>query len=239
MQYEILICYHENMCAYFFYYLVEHFYEDIHTKMESIIMKTQKLTLCLLLVALGFSGINAAPRKTTKSETAAKKQREVIENNVLEVAKNNKNLSKFVELVELTGLDKTLQTSKKLTLFAPTNKAFAQLEAENPGLFDNLNVAANRKHMARILKYHMLSSTKLSDNLKEDNSLATKLTEGNGSRARKKLMVHKKGTEIALRGDKGSATIVKTNLTGGNGVIQEIDAVLMPDAEQKRSTKIE
>lgn len=207
-------------------------------------MKTQKLALCMLLAATAGNGLEAASKgsRKTKSEAPAavkkqKKQKEIIENNVLDVAKKNKDLSKFVELVELTGLDKTLQTSKKLTLFAPTNKAFTQLQTDNPGLFDNLEKAANRKQLASILKYHMISSTKLSDNLKDESSLATKLTEGSGSRTRKRLTVDKKGTEIALRGDKGNATIVKANLTGGNGVIQEIDTVLMPDIELKRSTK--
>lgn len=191
----------------------------------------------LLSLALIYGGTEAATRKTvakkTRSEAvtnAKKAKKEAVEDNVFQLAQDTKELSTFVELVELAKLKDTLETSKNVTLFAPTNKAFKQFKEDNPELFEDLDKAAQRKKLAEVLKYHMISTQKLAKDLKNDASVATKLTLGNGDRTRKRLTISKTGTETTLIGDKGGATIIKADIIGGNGVIQLVDDVLVPDA---------
>jgi uncharacterized surface protein with fasciclin (FAS1) repeats len=66
----------------------------------------------------------------------------------------------LTKAVETAKLADTLNSAPALTVFAPTNSAFNQLEAKNPGLVNQLttapDVASPDSRLAKILKYHVV-----------------------------------------------------------------------------------
>ena len=80
---------------------------------------------------------------------------------VLELARTSPNLSTFVELVERANLVDDLQRLDSVTLFAPTNEAFAKVpQAKLDALLDPDNKAL----LSRMLQTHVVASDVASDN---------------------------------------------------------------------------
>src|SRR4029077_1153678 len=72
---------------------------------------------------------------------------------------SNKNFSTLVSLVKAAGLAGGLSNQKaQLTVFAPTNAAFKNLEAAVPGVTKALTDPMNKGLLVQVLKYHVLGS---------------------------------------------------------------------------------
>ncbi len=111
------------------------------------------------------------------------------------------------------GLVDALSGEKELTLFAPTDEAFAKLPAD---AVKNLLKPENKDKLAAILKYHVVAGRVYSEDAVEAKSAKTL-----------------EGSSIAIRAsDKGAfvneSKLIKTDIDAANGVIHVIDAVLMP-----------
>jgi uncharacterized surface protein with fasciclin (FAS1) repeats len=57
------------------------------------------------------------------------KQGSMGEGNLWESIKSNQQLSNFAKVIEATGYDKSLASSQVFTVFAPTNDAFSDADA--------------------------------------------------------------------------------------------------------------
>jgi uncharacterized surface protein with fasciclin (FAS1) repeats len=134
--------------------------------------------------------------------------------NVLETAKLNKDLSTFVELLEVAGLTEYFMCSGPFTLLAPTNEAF---EALDSATLDELLLPSNVEKLRDLLLYHIVPGLVLSDDF-EDGSIDTLLG----------------GQTIAVAVDpivfNGRAEVVEADILACNGVIHAIDDVLVPGA---------
>ena len=100
-----------------------------------------------------------------------------------------------------------------LTLFAPTDEAFARLPA---GTVETLLKPENKQQLADILKYHVIAGR---------ITLAKALEAGEG--------VTLQGTALSAtfadgRVRIGPATLVQADIEASNGIIHVIDAVLLP-----------
>ena len=74
---------------------------------------------------------------------------------VVDVAASNKNFSTLVSLVKAAGLAGALSNQNaQLTVFAPTNAAFKNLEAAVPGVTKALTDPMNKGLLVQVLKYH-------------------------------------------------------------------------------------
>ncbi len=125
---------------------------------------------------------------------------------------------------ELTaqGLVSTLQSTatppSPFTVFAPTNAAFAALDAEIPGVVDLLTPA----QLTSVLTYHVVAG---------DNVLSSTLTQG------QVVTTFETGTlTVGLTGgakltdERNRITnIVKVDVQAANGVIHVLDNVLLPN----------
>ncbi len=89
---------------------------------------------------------------------------------ILEIAKATPEMSSFVEAVEAAGLTSTLDSPGDYTVFMPNNDAFASVlggisaadyEIANPGV------------LAKVLKFHVLSSRALSTDLTDGMDVTT------------------------------------------------------------------
>ena len=145
--------------------------------------------------------------------------------NIVENAVNSKDHTTLVAAVKAAGLVETLESAGPFTVFAPTNEAFDKLPA---GTVDTLVKPENRDTLTKILTYHVVAGRITTNDLK-------KMIEDRGGKAMLKtvqggsLKATMGGGKIWLTDDKGGmASITIPNVYQSNGVIQVVDAVLMP-----------
>ncbi len=125
----------------------------------------------------------------------------------------------LVEAVQAAGLVDALKAPGPLTVFAPTDEAFA-------AALKSLNVTkeqlfADKTKLAAILKYHVVSGKVMAaDVVKLDGKTAATL---NGAT----IKIAVAGSTVTLNGD---TKVTKTDITASNGVIHVIDKVLLPPA---------
>ena len=115
---------------------------------------------------------------------------------------------------EAAGLVETLKGEGPLTVFAPTDEAFAALPE---GTVDNLLMPENKDQLVDILSYHVVDGAVMSSDL-TDGMEATALNDGT-------LMI---GTEGGVTVN--DVNVVTPDIEASNGVIHVIDGVLMPDS---------
>ncbi|MEO8270016.1 MAG: fasciclin domain-containing protein [Aureliella sp.] len=118
------------------------------------------------------------------------------------------------------GLVEALTGETALTVFAPTDEAFAKLPA---GTVENLTKPENKSKLADILKYHVVAGRVYSA-----DALAAKVaTTLQGST----VSITVKDGKARVNG----ANLVTTDIDASNGVIHVIDSVILPPEPKKFS----
>jgi uncharacterized surface protein with fasciclin (FAS1) repeats len=144
---------------------------------------------------------------------------------IVDVAVGNENFTTLVTALKAADLVSALQAEGPFTVFAPTNDAFAKVDAKTLGF---LLEEKNKKTLAGILTYHVVSG-KLTA-----NDVVAALKEGNGNVELKTLngqvlTIMQKDNKIWLKDSNGNVSeITATDVMGSNGVIHVIDTVVMP-----------
>ena len=84
----------------------------------------------------------------------------MVDDPVATAASNNPLLKTLVAAVTAAKLGDTLNSAEAITVFAPADPAFADLETKNPGITKQLttdpNVASADSKLSQILKYHVV-----------------------------------------------------------------------------------
>ena len=149
---------------------------------------------------------------------------------IVDVAAGNKNFSTLVTLVKAGGLVTALSGDSKLTVFAPTNAAFASLEKEVPGVTKALTNPMNKALLVQVLKYHVLAGEVRSPAAiaaAKKNAMVPTLL---GKNANGKLGLSLKGGKLTVADSAGIhvATVTKADIGASNGVIHVVNKVLIP-----------
>lgn len=139
------------------------------------------------------------------------------ERNIVEVAQNTPELSILVEAVVAAGLAPTLSTGM-LTVFAPTNTAFAALLAELGVTKDAL--LANKPLLTAVLTYHVLGSRVP----RADVPLGKAITPLSGGF----FKIESSGGLKVTDGRNRVTNITATDINASNGVVHLVDRVLLP-----------
>lgn len=139
---------------------------------------------------------------------------------VLDIAAGNPNLSTLVQAIKAAGLEDLLQSSNPVTVFAPTNDAFARLA---PGTLENLMRPENRDDLIELVREHIVFREVESEDMR--GRIAT-LGTGNLDRIR----VNPFGREIHVA---GRATVVQPDIEASNGIVHVIDRVIVPSPDIK------
>lgn len=144
---------------------------------------------------------------------------------IVQNAVNSKDHTTLVAAVKAAGLVDTLSGKGPLTVFAPTNRAFAKLPA---GTVDTLVKPENKATLTSILTYHVvpgrITAGQIAAMAARNRGTATLMTVQG-----KKLRFMKRGGGWVIRDSKGSQSrITIANVMQSNGVIHVIDKVLMP-----------
>ncbi len=181
----------------------------------------KKLYAIMLTLAFGISGIAAHAQKDPMVGGAAMYPSK----NIVENAVNSKDHTTLVTAVKAAGLVDTLAGPGPFTVFAPTNEAFDKLPS---GTVGNLVKPENKATLTKILTYHVvpgrITTADIKKMIKAGHGKAELTTVEGG-----KLWVSMNGGKFVLTDEKGgTATITIPNVYQSNGMIQVIDAVLMP-----------
>jgi uncharacterized surface protein with fasciclin (FAS1) repeats len=169
-------------------------------------MKTHITTI----MAAAFAVAALAPQHASAADPTAPA---IAQPDIVAAAGSVPELSTLVTAIKAAALVSALQAQGPFTVFAPTDAAFAKLPA---GTLDDLLKPENRAKLASILKGHVIKGR-----VKAADVKAGKVETLEGS-----------DVEIAVRNGKvsfGDATVVATDMTAGNGVIHEIDTVVIAD----------
>jgi len=132
---------------------------------------------------------------------------------IVDIAVENPEFSTLVSLLKQAGLVDALQNSKNLTVFAPTNKAFAKLDKK---LVNYLTSPSGAKDLKDILLYHVVPTKIMSEQI--TGSATPKTLQG------KNLCVFKKNGKVKVN----DGQVIKADILARNGVIHVVDTVLTP-----------
>lgn len=138
--------------------------------------------------------------------------------NLLETAGAAGKFNTLAAAVKAAGLEDALTGDTKLTVFAPTDDAFAKLEKSKPGTIKSLLKPENKDKLVAILTYHVVpGAVKAADVLKLKDGTMVKTLNG------KSIKVNNKhGVKV------DHVKVIKTDILASNGVIHVIDTVLIP-----------
>jgi len=139
--------------------------------------------------------------------------------NIVETAQADSRFSILVEAVVAADLATTLSSPGPLTVFAPTNDAFAALLAELGVTKDQL--LADKALLTAVLTYHVLPAKVLRADVPAGKAITT--VQGGI------FKVDAVGGDLVITdGRNRTAKITATNLETSNGVIHVVDKVILP-----------
>lgn len=144
---------------------------------------------------------------------------------VVDIAVGSADHSTLVAAVQAAGLVDTLNGAGPFTIFAPTNDAFAKLPA---GTVDGLLKPESKDQLTKILTCHVVGAQALAADV------AKMIADGGGTATIDtlggcKLEASVDGDKVMIKDEAGGmATVTAADLTGKNGVIHVVDAVLLP-----------
>lgn len=129
---------------------------------------------------------------------------------IVDVASEAGSFKTLLEAAKTAGLVDTLKSEGPLTVFAPTDEAFAKLPQ---GTVESL--LHDPAKLGSILKYHVVAGRLRAENVAREQSLTT--VQGQELRV---------DTTAGVR--IGPAKVVRPDIEASNGVIHVIDTVLIP-----------
>ncbi|WP_083961573.1 glycan-binding surface protein [Salinimicrobium terrae] len=143
----------------------------------------------------------------------------------LKARAEDRGYTSFLAAVEKVGIGSTLET-EELTLFAPNNEAFVALFAviENFASLDDFNTEEELATLEALLKYHLHEGVLMSSQLTDGGTIST--LQGD------EITADLSGEDARLRptyADAIPSGIVDANIGATNGIIHEINRVLVPN----------
>lgn len=154
-----------------------------------------------------------APAGATAETAAAGSAQVVAAGDIVATAKASGQFTTFLKAAEATNLTGLLKDTKNLTVFAPTDAAFAALPA---GELDKLMLPENKAQLQKVLIYHVINAKVPASEFKGATRKAATVA----------------GPSVELAGGStlkvNDAEIVQADVMATNGIIHVVDKVLMP-----------
>ncbi|MHC4376706.1 MAG: fasciclin domain-containing protein [Planctomycetota bacterium] len=184
----------------------------------------------LSLAAAGFAGLgfiapadddtcctqtcSAAPAATLVADEAR---------TIVDVAKSTGVHNTLVQAVVAAGLADALSGDGPLTVFAPTDEAFAKLPK---GTLESLLKPENRDTLAAILTYHVVPGA-------VQSSQAARLSRA-GSLNGQSIEIEVDDAGVSVSG----ARVVQADVQTSNGIIHVVDTVMLPSTDDLIDTAV-
>ena len=138
--------------------------------------------------------------------------------NVVETAQSVGTFNTLLAAAQAAGLADALATTENITVFAPTDDAFAALPE---GTVDTLLKPENKDQLVAILTMHVLPRELASNQLLNKPFHAKTLNAG------ERLTISAKASGVTVAGS-NTANVVQADVRADNGIIHVIDTVLLP-----------
>ena len=163
------------------------------------------------LAALGVAAVTSV---AAVGGAAASAERAAADKNIVQTAADAGQFKTLIALAKKAGLAGALSGSGKLTVFAPTDKAFSKVPKATLQ-----KLQRNRAQLRAVLLYHVVKG-----NVKAAQVVKLKSAKTlNGASVR----IGVKGQRVYLN---RKTRVVKTDIAASNGTIHVIDGVLIPPA---------
>ncbi len=173
-----------------------------------------------LAVALGATGslTLAMPAIAAEVDATAMTAQQVAQSpgTIVEVASGADQFETLVQAVQTAGLVDALSAEGPLTVFAPTDEAFAELP---DGVVEALLQPENRELLTQILTYHVVPGQVMAADL-EDGSVTT--LQGSG------LAINVTPERVVVN----NGSVTTADIAASNGVVHEVSRVLVPESLQ-------
>jgi len=131
---------------------------------------------------------------------------------VVDVLAKDGSTSTLLTAVQVAGLQQNLNALGPVTVFAPTDQAFAALPA---GTLDKLLLPENKEQLVKILSYHVVPGQVTSADIQPGEVASV---EG------QTLSITTSANTVTVN----DASVIQPDVTASNGVIHGIDKVLLP-----------
>jgi transforming growth factor-beta-induced protein len=151
-------------------------------------------------------------------EQTVGKEKANAEKSIVETAISAGSFKTLIKAVQVAGLVDALSGDDDLTVFAPTDAAFAKLPK---AVLEE--ILADKEKLQAILTYHVVAGRVLAKDVVELK--AAKTLQGQSV----EISVTDEGVKI------NDANVVKTDITCTNGVIHVIDSVIVPEFTRSAS----
>ncbi|MBN7812634.1 fasciclin domain-containing protein [Algoriphagus sp. H41] len=132
-------------------------------------------------------------------------------------------LTVLLDAVNAAGLGQTLLDAEAVTVFAPTNGAFAALLAElNLNSLQELVDAVGLEGVQKVLGFHVVPAVAFSFDLKEGSQVVPTLSG-------ESLTVVRTGSDVTVTDVNGNTyRVVAADVAVDNGVVHVVEGVLLP-----------
>ncbi|RKN81474.1 fasciclin domain-containing protein [Ulvibacterium marinum] len=179
----------------------------------------------ILLFFLLFPIISLAQGNITSTNSAALLSKMDPEKSIISNTENSKNHRTLSAVIKAADLEETLGYDGPFTVFAPSDKAFEEFSLRKAlHLLDS----ENKEDLKALLTYHIIAGKFTT------SQILRAMCRGNGRATfttvqGKEVVVTMEGIDIVLTDDFGnSAKITTADANQCNGVIHEIDSVIVP-----------
>lgn len=135
---------------------------------------------------------------------------------IVDTAAGASNLSTLVSLVKAAELVETLKSDGPFTVFAPTNTAFSKVPKATLE-----KVGGDKALLTTVLTYHVVPGKVLAADVLKMNGKSIKTVQG------QELKVKISNGNVYIN----NAKVVLADISCTNGVVHQINAVLMPKAK--------
>jgi uncharacterized surface protein with fasciclin (FAS1) repeats len=163
--------------------------------------------------ARGAAATTASPANGAAASATASASAPAASGDLVATAQAAGEFGTLLKAAEATGLVPVLKGAGPLTVFAPTDAAFAALPA---GELDRLMQPANRAELQKLLLAHVVNTSVPSSKLAGSKGEVT-----NGA-----------GGKLSVDGTNGvmvnNAKVVRADIPATNGIIHVVDKVIMP-----------
>ncbi|MEM7463818.1 MAG: fasciclin domain-containing protein [Pseudomonadota bacterium] len=137
--------------------------------------------------------------------------------NIVQTAASAGQFNTLLAAAKAAGLAGALSGNTKLTVFAPTDAAFAKLPK---GTVENLLKPENRDQLADLLKYHVVAGEVNAADIPLGVTQVPTIKEGGDT----KVITTRWGNNVTV----DFARVITADIQTSNGVIHVIDKVLIP-----------
>jgi transforming growth factor-beta-induced protein len=175
--------------------------------MKSTIKKLVATFFAVVLVAV------PAQAQMANYSSTADAHAQMTSDNIVQVASKAGSFGTLLAAAKAAGLVGALEGEGPLTVFAPTDDAFANLPA---GTVESLLKPENKEQLKSILLYHVVEGKVTSDQVVKLSSAET--LQG------QKAKISVKDGKVYVDG----AQVIKADVEASNGVIHVIDSVILP-----------